>query len=142
MFQLDDNFLKDLGLDGLPEEQRKAFLQHTYEELELRVGTKLSEGLNGDQMQEFESFIDQDPDKVPQWLEKNIPNYETQEDYKRLLSVAPKETAPIVIMSEYGSLKWLEVNRPDYRSVVASELEKLKKEITDNREAILGSNKA
>ena len=38
MFRLDDQFLKDIGLDGLPEEQKKPFLQHIYSELELRVG--------------------------------------------------------------------------------------------------------
>jgi len=33
----------------------------------------------------------------------------------------------------------LELNRPDYRQVVASELELLKSEITTNRDSILGS---
>ena len=43
MFQLDDNFLKELGLDQLPDEQKKPFLQHIYSELELRVGERLSQ---------------------------------------------------------------------------------------------------
>ena len=41
MFQLDDQFLKDLGLDQMPEEQKQAFLAHIYNELELRVGVRL-----------------------------------------------------------------------------------------------------
>ena len=53
MFQLDDKFLQDVGLGDLPEDQKAAFLQHIYEELELRVGTKLSEGLNEQQLGEF-----------------------------------------------------------------------------------------
>lgn len=150
MFQLDDNFLKEVGLDGLPDDQKQAFLQHIYEQLELSVGTKLSEGLSEQQMSEFESFIDAtsgaDPsaqeaaaDRVRQWFENNLPDYASQPDFVRLQQAAPSNVAPIVVMSEYGSLKWLEMNRPDYRDVVAAELDKIKKEIIANRESILGT---
>jgi len=37
MFQLDEKFLEEIGLNELPEEQKKPFLQHIYDELELRV---------------------------------------------------------------------------------------------------------
>mgnify|MGYP003381372995 CR=1 FL=1 len=40
MFQLDDNFLTDVGLATLPDDQKQAFLQHINEGLELRVGSK------------------------------------------------------------------------------------------------------
>jgi hypothetical protein len=137
MFQLDDNFLKDLGLDSLPDEQKRAFLQHIYEELELRVGTKLSEGLSEQQMQEFESFVDQKEDKVTAWFEANLPDFDQREDFQQLKSRVPAGTAPIALMAEYGSLKWLEMNRPDYRQVVATELDALKAEIVANRDGIL-----
>ena len=139
MFQLDDNFLNDLGLGALPEEQKKAFLQHVYDELELNVGTKLSEGLNEAQLQEFEAFVDRDEEKVRAWFEKNMPDYADRPDFQQLKASAPAEVAEIVVLSEYGSLKWLEMNRPDYRQVVSSELEKVKQEIIANREGILGS---
>jgi hypothetical protein len=32
MFQLDEQFLKDLGLDQLPDDQKQAFLDHIYSE--------------------------------------------------------------------------------------------------------------
>ena len=137
MFQLDDKFLQDLGLDQLPEEQKQAFLQHIYEELELRVGTKLSEGLSEQQMQEFEAFVDQKEDKVRAWFEKFLPNFDEQADFQQLRARVPAETPQIALMSEYGSLKWLEMNRPDYRQVVASELDTLKAEIVSNRDSIL-----
>ena len=137
MFQLDDNFLKDLGLDALPDEQKQAFLQHIYEELELRVGTKLSEGLTEQQMQEFEAFVDQKEDKVQAWFDKNLPDFEQQSDFQQLIKRVPPATPRIAVISEYGSLKWLEINRPDYRQVVAGELDILKKEITSNRDNIL-----
>lgn len=137
MFQLDDNFLKDLGLDALPEEQKQAFLQHIYEELELRVGTKLSEGLSEPQMLEFEAFIEQDEAKVTGWLAGNLPDYAQRDDYRQMRQNAPADVPELAVMAEYASLKWLELNRPDYRQVVADQLEKLKKEISSNRDAIL-----
>lgn len=137
MFQLDDKFLQDVGLSDLPEDQKKEFLQHIYSELELRVGTKLSEGMNEQQLAEFEAFVDQDEQKVVSWFEKYLPNYQQAEDFQSLRASAPPEISPIVVLSEYGSLKWLELNRPDYKQVVAAELDTLKSEITQNRDSLL-----
>ena len=67
MFQLDDKFLADIGLDSLPEEQKKPFLQHTYDQLEYKVGIRLSEGMTDDQLEEFESIIDRKEDVVASW---------------------------------------------------------------------------
>lgn len=139
MFQLDDNFLTDVGLAGLPDDQKQAFLQHIYEELELRVGTKLSEGLNEQQMGEFEAFVDQAEDKVREWFNKNMPDYASRQDFVQLSQNAPQGTPELAVLCEYGSLKWLELNRPDYRDVVAAELEQLKIEIRSNAPTILGS---
>jgi hypothetical protein len=150
MFQLDDNFLNDLGLGAMPEEQKRAFLKHVYDELELSVGTKLSEGLNEMQLQEFEAFVDRNEEKVRAWFEKNMPDYAERPDFQQLHASAmqanagltesdPAWVSEVAILSEYGSLKWLEMNRPDYRQVVASELEKIRQEIIANREGILGS---
>jgi hypothetical protein len=139
MFQLDDKFLQDIGLGAMPDDQKQAFLQHIYSELELRVGTKLSEGLSDEQMSEFESFIDRDAGKVEQWFSAHLPNYAEQPDYQQMKTGAPESASDLDIMCEYGSLKWLELNRPDYRQVVATELEQLKQEIMQNKEAILGA---
>ena len=56
MFQLDDKFLEEVGLGSLPDDQKKLFLDHFREQLELRVGLQLSEGLSDMQLAEFESF--------------------------------------------------------------------------------------
>jgi len=44
------------------------------------------------------------------------------------------------LRAEYAATKWLEVNRPDYRDVVAQVLEEIKKEVTANRDKILGKD--
>lgn len=138
MFQLDDNFLTDVGLGDLPAEQKDALLQHIYSELELRVGTKLSEGLSDDQLGQFEAFVDRDEPKVMSWFERYLPNYLDAPDFQQLKASAPADVDNLVLISEYGSLKWLEMNRPDYKQVVAAELESLKTFIKENRDVFLG----
>ena len=76
MFKLDDNFLTEIGLGGLPSEQKSLMLRDIYETLELRVGMKLAEQMTDAQLDEFEGLIDKKDDKVAlQWLETNFPNY-------------------------------------------------------------------
>ncbi len=138
MFQLDDKFLQDVGLGGLPEDQKKLFLDHFREQLELRVGTRLSEGLSDAQLEEFESFIDRKDDRVNAWLAANVPNYEEDTIYQQLKAGAPEQIPQNVVLAEYASLKWLGLNRPDYKDVVTATMNELKSEIIANRDAILG----
>ncbi|MEO8691857.1 MAG: DUF5663 domain-containing protein [Candidatus Saccharimonas sp.] len=138
MFQLDDSFLNDIGLGSLPEDQKKLFLDHFREQLELRVGTKLSDGLSDEQLQEFEAFIDRKDDVVNAWITAHTPDYAQDTIYQKLQQGAPADVPQNVMLAEYASLKWLGLNRPDYKEVVAETLESLKTEILANREAILG----
>ena len=140
MFQLDDKFLQDVGLGDLPDDQKQAFLDHFREQLELRVGTRLSEGLSDGQLEEFEAFIDRKDDVVQSWLANNVPNYREDQIFQQLKSGAPANIPENVILAEYASLKWLGINRPDYRDVVSSTMEELKQEILTNRDAILGTS--
>ncbi len=142
MFQLDDQFLQSVGLGGLPEEQKKAFLEHTYETLEERVGTKLAESLSDEQLAEFEGFAAQDEAKVSAWLDAHFPDYQSQPDYQQMASSAPESVTPLTVASEYASVKWLELNSPNYRQVVANELERLRQEIVASREQIGGEGQA
>ena len=137
MFQLDDNFLQQVGLGDLPEDQKKAFLDHFREQLELRVGTRLSEGLSDAQLEEFEAFIDRKDEQVNAWLMANVPSYTEDAIYQQLKSGAPENIPENVIRAEYASLKWLGLNRPDYRQVVSATMEELKAEIIANRDAII-----
>lgn len=140
MFQLDDNFLKELGLDSLPEDQKKPFLEHIYSELELRVGTRLSDGLSDAQLEEFEKIIDRNPEAIDSWLTLHAPQFAEEDSFIRLQQATQLDANDPRLKAEFTATKWLEVNRPDYRSVVAQVLEELKKEIAGNRQAILGAN--
>ena len=140
MFQIDDKLLQDVGLGTLPDEQKQAFLAYFREQLELRVGTKLSDGLSDAQLAEFEGFIDRDMDATRQWIGTNAADYENDQVYQKLKSGAPATVSADDILAEYASLRWLSLNRPDYRDVVAATMEELRQEVMKNRDAILGND--
>lgn len=142
MFQLDDTFLNDVGLTGLPDDQKKPFLQHVYEELELRVGTRLSDGMTDTQLQEFEAIIDRKMEVVDPWLMRFVPNYQADQAFLRLQQATKLPATDPSLKAEFAATKWLEYNRPNYRDVVAQVLEELKREISANSSAILGNSSA
>jgi len=139
MFQIDDKFLQDLGLNQLPEDQKQAFKDHLYSELELRVGVRLSEGLTDNQLSEFESFVDRNTVKVREWVTANAPAYMQDPAFVQLKAANLPTEDEDVLLAEYASLKWLSINRPNYRDVVSQVLEELKKEIVSNKDTILGN---
>jgi len=139
MFQLDDQFLSDIGLATMPEEQKKPFLQHTYDQLEYKVGIRLSEGMTDAQLEEFESIIDRKDDVISAWLNQYAPNYYNEEVFQRLQQSSGLDINDPALRADYAATKWLEVNRPDYRDVVAKTLEEIKQEILQNKDAIIGT---
>lgn len=142
MFQLDDQFLQDIGLADLPEDQRKPFLQHVYDQLEYRVGVRLSEGMTDAQLEEFESIIDRKPEVIDAWVAQYAPDFQSDSLYEKIKTASGLPAGDPRIKAEYAATKWLEVNRSDYRDVVAKTLDELKQEIGQNRDAILGSESA
>ncbi|MEX0934620.1 MAG: DUF5663 domain-containing protein [Candidatus Saccharimonadales bacterium] len=76
MLKIDDKFLQDLDLGGLPLEEKDLLISQIYEQLELRVGTRLAEGMSNQQLEEFGEFVDRDDkDAALEWLNKNFPDY-------------------------------------------------------------------
>lgn len=139
MFQLDDKFLEEVGLGALPEDQKQAFLAHFREQLELRVGTRLSEGLSEAQLDEFESFMNRDEQKVNAWIAQHATDYQNDTIYQQLKSGAPEHIPGVVVLAEYASLKWLALNRPDYKDVVSGVMTELRDETMKNKDAILAT---
>ena len=140
MFQLDDQFMIDVGLGDLPENQKKPFLQLTYDRLEYQVGIRLSEGMSDAQLEEFESIIDRKEDVVNNWLAQHAPDYQSEAVFQRLQESTGLAPDSAGLKAEFAATKWLEVNRPDYRDVVAATLNDIKQEIIKSKDAILGAD--
>ncbi len=71
--QFDDKFLQEMGLQAMPEDQKQKFLDYVQEELEVRIGERISKGLTEVQLNEFDMISD--PLEAAKWLEKNRPDY-------------------------------------------------------------------
>ena len=71
--QFDEKFLQEMGLMAMPEDQKQQFLDYIQEELEVRIGERISKGLTEVQLNEFDMITD--PTEAARWLEKNRPDY-------------------------------------------------------------------
>jgi len=114
-------------------------LQHIYSTLEMRVGEKLTEGMSDAMLDEFGYFVDKNVEQMKGWFASHLPDYTNQPDFQKLQQAA-QGADEATLLSEYGAMKWLQLNRPDYPQVVAATLEGLKQEISANKDAILGTS--
>ena len=71
--QFDENFLQEMGLSAMPADKKQDFLDYIQEELEVRIGERISKGLTEAQLQEFDSLLG--TEEAAAWLEKNRPDY-------------------------------------------------------------------
>ncbi|MBQ8985302.1 hypothetical protein IJ076_01965 [Candidatus Saccharibacteria bacterium] len=70
---LDEKFLQEMGLSAMPEDKKQEFLNYIQEELEVRIGRRIAEGVPEDKLQEFDTLTDMNA--IGAWLEKNRPDY-------------------------------------------------------------------
>ena len=71
--EFDENFLQEMGLQAMPENQKQSFLDYVQRELEIRIGERISKGLTETQLNEFDLITD--PIEAAKWLEINRPDY-------------------------------------------------------------------
>ncbi len=71
--KFDENFLQEMGLSAMPEDQKQKFLDYIQNELEIRIGERISRGLTEVQLAEFDKITDQA--EAAEWLEINRPDY-------------------------------------------------------------------
>lgn len=97
--KLDDNLLTELGLGQLPAEEKRAFLAHIYEKLEMNVGVRLAEQMSEQQLMEFEQLINSGDDNGAfQWLETTFPGYKAvvADEFEKL-KIEVRQVAPQVL---------------------------------------------
>ena len=136
MFQFDESFLETVGLSGMPEEEKENFLQYAQDQLEVRIGEKMSEGLSEEQLDEFERIIDNDQETVQKWL-ANAGDYKNDEIYKKLLDGSEVAEDTPESLNDYVTAKWLDQNCPQYQDIIRESIEGLQQEIAQQKDAIL-----
>ena len=96
--------------------------------------------MSDETLDEFGYFMDGNVDGMKQWLSQHVPNYQDDPNFQQFRDSNP-DASEADILSSYGSLAWLQTNRPDYPDVVQQTMDELKREITENRDAILGKQR-
>ena len=71
--EFNEEFLQEMGLSSMPADQKPRFLAYAQEELEVRIGERISEGVSEEKLAEFDSLIEQND--AARWLEENRPDF-------------------------------------------------------------------
>lgn len=101
--RIDDNLLVELGLGGMPAEEKSGFLKHIYETLEMRVGMRLADQMTNEQLDEFETFYNAKDDAGAfRWLETNFPNYKdiVADEFQKLKGEIAAQAPQILAASQ------------------------------------------
>ena len=121
----------------MPEKEREEFKKHIQDEVEVRVGERISDGISAEKLDEFEMIVDGDSDFIQNWVLNNSPNYKNDEIYMAFVGQNDgQESAEII--AEYAAMKWLQINRPDFQQLVAIVMDEMKSELRANMDKIIG----
>lgn len=141
MIKIDEKFLEEVGLSTLAETKKADFIAKTQEELENRVGEKMSEGMTVDQLREFEGIMNNDRNTMIRVLSQ-IGDYREDDLYRKLLKKHGTAEGTLEILGEFLSVKWIQLNRPDYATITRNVADELKREIIEASAMILSANAA
>ena len=141
MIKIDEKFLEEVGLSTLAETKKADFIAKTQEELENRVGEKMSEGMTVDQLREFEGIMNNDRNTMIRVLSQ-IGDYREDDLYRKLLKKHGVTEGTLEILGEFLSVKWIQLNRPDYATITKNVADELKREIIEASAMILSTNAA
>ena len=83
--KFDDNFLDEVGLSELPMDQRQDFLAQVKEELEVRVGNRMSQDLSDAQIEEFEGIMANDQQVIRKVVSELGMDFRKDPIYQKLL---------------------------------------------------------
>jgi protein-tyrosine-phosphatase len=136
MYQFDESFLDTVGLSAMPQEQRAPFLEYAQEQLEVRIGEAMSKELSEEQLNEFDRIADNDSDTI-QNLFAQMGDYKNDADFKSILANTGAAEDDPEVLNNFVTVKWLEKNCPQYRTIIKTSIADLQTEIYNQREALL-----
>ncbi len=125
---LDDEYFESVGLAALSPESKQSLAAAIYSETELRVGSALSDGMDDEQLEEFEKIIDKDEATV-----RKVLNEHDHDNYQNNLD------KPLGVLADAASGIWLAASKPNYRDTVRVIHEELKSEVKARRLDILAT---
>lgn len=137
MFDLDEKFFEEIGINRMPEAEREEFKKHIQEEVELRVGERISDGIPVEKLDEFEMIVDGNSDFIQSWVLSHAANYKNDQIFQAIVVQNGGQDGS-ESLNEYAALKWLQINRPDIQELVTSVTSEMKGELRANIDKIVG----
>ena len=136
MFQLDDKFFEGIGIERMSPQEAAVFKQHVQEELETRVGERITDGFSNEKLEEFEKIIDDAPGFVDSWLISNVSDFRNDRAFLALVEQNGRQENNRQTISEFASMKWLEINRPDFNQITTIVMKEMQDELKANIDKI------
>ena len=131
MYNLDDNFLTEIGIINMPEPARGHLVEGIQQSISDRVGLAIVDLIDDNQADEIDK-INNSPQFAKKWLETKIPHYAGSQEFNHFLQhVAAEEAASTQL---YAQTKWFERNLPNLPAVV----EKVKNDVMQELKALNG----
>lgn len=111
-----DDLIAELGIENLTSEQQR----HVINELKMQLGDAMLEGLDAEQINEYEAIINGDQATITAWLEANDPGYEDTVAYQQLAVGSDIDPEKVPADKAYASIAWVEKHNPDLDKTIAS----------------------
>lgn len=125
MFQLDDDFQKEIGIFDMPNDAKEKMIANITKIINDRVLIKMSDQITDEKTNELEN-ITENPDEAKRWLLENAPNYTTSQEFVEF----KKQMDPEVNMDAMFAInKWFATNLPTYPQVLQATIEEVKNEL-------------
>jgi hypothetical protein len=120
----DEQIITQLGIADLPDQEQEAIIN----EAELRIGEKVSEQLNNEQLSEYDSIINNDEHVIDSWLDQNVPFYEQEPAYQAFLEGVDDDPEKNNPKKLFATVAWVQLTVPNFQEVVTEVLETYKLE--------------
>jgi hypothetical protein len=111
-----NELIAELGIETLTPEQQ----QRVLDELNMRVGEAMLEGLSSEQIGEYEAIINGDEAIISAWLDAHDPEYADTIAYQQLSEGDGDDAEKVPANKVYASMAWVEKNHPNLNETVAS----------------------
>ena len=111
-----NDIIVELGIEHMTEQQQ----QRVIEELEIRVGEAMLDGMSAEQGTEYQAIINGDQQVITAWLETNDPGYQDTIAFQQLSESSGDGLTSIPADKVYASIAWIEKNNPQLSETVAT----------------------
>jgi len=124
MFEINDDFLKDIGIFTMPEPARGTLVGNIEKMIQNKINIRLAEDLSDEKVDEIER-ISTSLDDAKWWLGENLPRYEGTKEYE-LFKQQVTDGDPIML---FAQTKWLQMNVPNFAIVLQETMDETREEL-------------